>query len=314
MFSKMKRFFVTLLVLVISISLFVMPAQAAEKKATVEIPVSVKLSGTLPAVSETFQIQLKADNASFPMPKGAANSIYTLPIVGAGSGEFSITFNDLGIYSYTISQKAGSNNKCFYDETVYEMTVYVTNAADGGFETNVAIYKKGESEKLDNVVFNNRYANPAKVTLTAIKTLNNRTPNDNAFSFLLLNKNGELEEKVYNKGQAVTFKTLVFDEEGTFVYTMQETIGSKSNIKYDKSVFTITIVVEKDENGDYQAQVSYEKNDKAYEGTPRFANKTRSTTPQTGDMFKMGLWVSLLVLSFVGLVVLVFFTIKKRKK
>ena len=332
MVSNMKRFLIMVLVLVLSMGLFVMPAQAAgDYTPEVTVPVTLNLTGTLPGTPDVFSIQLKADQASFPMPSGAANGVYTLPL-NAGldaegkpnasvSGNFVIEFNRVGIYTYTIYQLSINDEDCYQDETVYNMTVYVTNtAAYDGFETSVAIYKRGENG--ENVgtkgpaVFNNRYADPVEVPLTAIKTLDGKTPNDKTFSFRLKNSLGIQVERVYNDGKKVTFTPLVFDEIGEYTYKITEVTGLNRKITYDKSVYTVTIDVTKDENGDYQAEVTYEKDGKDYEGTPRFVNKTKPTgsSPVTGDMFRMGLWVSLLVLSFAGLVILVVFWFKKRKK
>lgn len=304
-----------LMVLAISISLLALPGHAAGTTQKVEIPVSVELSGTLPGQPDVFNIQLKADQESFPMPTGASKGVYTLPITGAGSGKLSISFDALGVYTYTIRQKDVSFKNCYPDKSVYKMTIFVTNAPDGGFETNVAIYLQGVADptKQDSVTFKNRYANPVTVPLSAIKTLNNRTPGDNAFSFRLVNAAGQVEETVWNKGQSVEFTSLTFDQEGTWVYKMSEVIGSKTNMIYDKSVYTVTIQVDKDENGDYQAKVSYLKGDKDYEGTPRFANKTKSSTPQTGDMFRLYLWVGVMVVSLIAIVVLLAFRFRKKK-
>lgn len=315
MLSKMKRFLATLLVLVLSIGMFIMPAQAVDKTPTVEIPVSLELSGTLPQTADVFRIQLKADKASYPMPEGAADGVYTLPFTGAGSDSFRITFNALGVYTYTIRQTTGSIKNCYLDTSVYEMTISVTNAPDGGYETNVAIYLQGVKDptKQDSVTFKNRYANPVKVTLSAIKTVNNRTPDDNAFSFTLVRADGSVAQTVKNKGQSVDFAPLLYDTEGTYVYKMSEVIGNKSNMIYDKSVYTVTVLVEKDDNGDYQAKVSYQKADKDYEGTPRFANKTKSVTPSTGDMFRLYLWVGIMAVSFVAIVILLALRLRKKK-
>ena len=316
MSNKVKRFFMTLLVLVMSISMFAVPVQAADNTPTVEIPVAVELSGTEPRVPEIFQIQLTAGDAAYSMPTGSSGGTYTLPISGDGSGKFSITFNRVGVYTYRIQQKAGTNPDCYQDQSSYDVTISITNAEDGGLTASVAIYLHGSetATKQYSVVFKNRYANPVTVPLTAIKTLNSRPPKDDAFSFVLKDENGLELERVSNVAKDVTFTPLAFDTEGTYVYKISEVIGKKSSIIYDKSVYTVTIKVEKDENGDYQAEVSCLKGTKAYEGTPRFANKTKSSTPTTGDLFRMGLWVSLMVISVAAVAVLVTFWLKKRKK
>ena len=113
MTNKMKRLLTAVLVLMISISLFVIPAQAAgDFTPEVTIPVTVDLTGTLPETPDVFSIQLKANQASCPMPSGAADGVYTLPLNAgvdaqgkpndSASGSFVLEFDRLGIYTYTI--------------------------------------------------------------------------------------------------------------------------------------------------------------------------------------------------------------------
>lgn len=332
MLSKMNRFLTILLVLVLGMGLFVLPARAAgDFTPEVTIPVTVDLTGTLPETPDVFSIQLKANQASCPMPSGAADGVYTLPLNAgvdaqgkpndSASGSFVLEFERLGIYTYTIRQLSIGDEDCYQDDTVYNLTVYVTNTDKyDGFQTSIAIYKQGpdggNTGSKVPVVFSNRYANPVEVPLTAIKTMDGKTPKDKAFSFRLKTEGGVQVERVYNTGRNVVFTPLTFDEAGTYVYKLSEVTGLSRKITYDKSVYTVTVEVTKDENGDYQADVAYEKDGKAYEGTPRFANKTKpsGSSPATGDMFRMGLWVSLLVLSLGGLVTLVVFWFRKRKK
>ena len=307
-----------LLVLVMSAGMLVLPTQAEDYSPEVTIPVSVALSGGLPEVPETFQIVLEAKDSSCAMPAGSADGVYTLPLTAASgatsvSGKLVIEFNTLGVYTYTISQKNIGNPDCYQENYRYTMTVYVTNAETGGYQTNVAIYRENLEgpAKQDSVTFKNRYANPVDVTLTAIKTMDRLEPKDNKFSFQLLDKDEKLIETVYNDGKNVVFSPLTFDKAGTYQYEMAELLGKDEDIIYDKSIYKVTIDVEKDTNGDYQAKVSYKKHFLGYEGTPRFANYTKTDNPITGDMFRMGLWVTLLGGSLVALIVLIVVGVKK---
>ena len=64
----------------------------------------------------------------------------------------------LGIYTYTISQKAGTNKLASYDDSVYNLVIYVTNAETGeGFETTVLLYKTGNTNKFEEADFYNEY-------------------------------------------------------------------------------------------------------------------------------------------------------------
>ena len=134
----------------------------AEETPGVSIPVTVSLSGQLPKPAENYTIKLRADDPSYPMPAGTVNGVYEMKITGAATQNFpTITYDRVGIYTYTVWQEAGSNKKCTYDETMYYLTVYITNAEDGsGLESTVVLHLKPglEGEKVPDIVFANKYA------------------------------------------------------------------------------------------------------------------------------------------------------------
>ncbi len=145
------------------------PAFAAEDP-SVSIPVTITLSGTKPNPAENYTIKLAADDPSYPMPEGAKNGVYTMTITGAATKNLpTITYDQVGIYTYKISQVAGSNKKCTYDKSVYTLTVYITNAEGGdGLEVNavVRLLKDGEEgkDKLGEATFKNVYPTVKPVT------------------------------------------------------------------------------------------------------------------------------------------------------
>ncbi len=125
----------------------------------ITIPVTVSASGTLPETAEDFTIKLKADDASNPMPDGADGDEYTMTITGSATKNLpAITYDELGVYTYTIYQVAGNNKKCTYDDKVYSLTVYVTNAEDGsGLEVSAVLYPDTEDDKQACAEFKNQY-------------------------------------------------------------------------------------------------------------------------------------------------------------
>ena len=157
------------------------PAFAAENPG-VSIPVTVSLSGTLPKPAEDFTIKLRADNASYPMPEGSVGDIYTMTITGADTKNFpTITYNRVGVYTYTIYQVAGNNKKCTYDDTVYALTVYITNAEDGsGLEATAVLYPDSEGNKLPGAEFDNEYetVKPTPTDPDTPRTGDESTPTD----------------------------------------------------------------------------------------------------------------------------------------
>lgn len=119
--------------------------------------------------------------------------------------------------------------------------------------------------------------NPAKVALTAIKTLDGIAPTGSSFVFVLKDENGRIVQTKSNNGDQIFFDTMSFSNTGTYKYTVEEVAGNDRNINYDGNLYTVIIKVTK--SGDYHAEISYEKNGTAYQGKLVFANTTKSSPP-----------------------------------
>ena len=135
------------------------PKALAAEVSTVELPVTVRLTGFPPEVDEDFEIVLKSNDSAYPMPIDSSSGVYKMVITGASTAKLpEINFSALGIYTYTISQTAGADELCTYDESVYNVKVYITNAEDGsGLESTVIAYMTSEADKLDEIEFINDY-------------------------------------------------------------------------------------------------------------------------------------------------------------
>lgn len=155
--KRVQSVFAALLVVVFGMLAYgpkVLAAQVPE----VEVPVKITLSGTLPGTPEQFTIRLEAEDAANPMPEGSEDGIYSMEIKGADEKSFPvITYTRVGIYNYEIYQEAGKNGDCTYDRAAYRMTVYVTNAEEGGLESTTVLYKDNQGDKLDKAAFHNVY-------------------------------------------------------------------------------------------------------------------------------------------------------------
>lgn len=323
--------------------------ESAPKK--IEVPVQVDLTGTLPDTAESFEIVLNpaSGEETNPMPAGSENGAYTLIVNGDGSTSLTanfpeIEFTRVGIYHYTITQTPGSNPDCYYDPAVYALTVYVTNADNGGLEKSFTLYKDNSTVKTDKALFTNDYADPDIVTIQAIKTLDGKTPRDGRFSFYLTDEEQkEILQEVTNAGQDVIFDEIVFDKIGEYIYYLYEKDENRSDIIYDTSIYKIIVSVSKAEDdiengkaGDYAADVSFEKDGRSYQGTPVFRNyteeeeddddssssssssskkpvvKDEKDPPNTGDDNNLALWLILMVVCVVLILCVVFFG-RKRK-
>jgi len=315
MAKNVKRFALVLCLLALCVGMMTMTALAVDyDPVTATIPVEVALTGTLPSTPDTFQVELKADDPAYPMPAGAVDGVAVMELVGSGTDSFNITFNNLGVYTYTVKQLDLGNKDCYQDKGIYDITVYVVNNADyTAFDLTVVVCRQGETEKSD-ILFQNRYANPTFAELSATKTMDKKVPKDGAFQFELLDAEGVAVQAVTNVGSDVVFTPILCNQEGEFTYTIREVAGTNSKIIYDKNAYTAVITVYKDANGDYQCEVAYKLNDTVLDAVPAFANKTKPVTPATGDNANMALWGGIMVAALAAIVVLLLTMKKKANK
>ena len=324
MSKKMKQLIMALLVIVMSVTILAIPA-AADTKYTASIPVEVRIDPNyVPVVEETFEILVTPGSADFPMPANCSNGIYK--IVGADTGSLDFTLPGLGVYTYEISQvDRDSKDDCYEDDSVYDLTIYVLNEdsehpSQGGIVVQVTLKLRGDKDdtKPATALFINKYAKPVQAAFAATKIYNDKTPKTDLFDFQLKNAKGELLQTVSNVGKNVNFKPIVFDEEGVYTYTISEVLNTRPGVIYDESVYKVTVTVTRDiaNKGNYEAKVTYEKNDKTVEADDVvFVNKSKTGgNPFTGDLFRMGLWLSVMAISLVGILVLLVVWFKNKKK
>ncbi len=136
----------------------IMPAAFAQQPLSIQINVQKTLEGTLPAEPETFIIRLTAEGENTPMPNGRYGGSCDLSITGAGSAVFpDITFDTVGIYSYTIEEIPGTNADCTYDTRTYRLTISILNGEEDSLYSEIALRENGKTEKKNVAVFNNVY-------------------------------------------------------------------------------------------------------------------------------------------------------------
>lgn len=148
-----------------------------------------------------------------------------------------------------------------YDGTTYTVVTTVTDNGDG---TLTATHKlEGTTESAG---FTNKYhAMPTQVSIGAIKVLEGRELKKDEFSFKLAGE--DVESTVTNDADGkVSFDKFEYSEPGTYVYTISEVKGDEAGMTYDKSVFTATVNVVDDGEGNLKASVAYAKGDKSVEG------------------------------------------------
>ena len=324
MMKNLKRFALVLCLVALCVSMMGVAAFAVSyDPVTATIPVEITLSGHLPEVPDTFQVELTADDPAFPMPEGSQDGVYIMELTDDPADEFGptfgntfdITYDKHGIYTYTVKQLELGNEDCYQDAHTYKVIAQVINNEDyTAFDLIVVVYRDDQTEKRDDIIFENRYAMPTEVQLSATKTMDGKTPKEGAFEFELLDAQGNVLETVSNNETGdVIFLPISYYKADTYTYIIREVKGNNDKIIYDQSQYTAVVNVEKDDNGDYTATLAYVKDDKPVDGAA-FANKTKPVTPQTGDTANPLLWGGIMAAALIAIVVLLLAMKKKTKK
>ena len=170
-----------------------------------------------------------------------------------------------GTHTYTL-REACPNALGLYKGVTYDSATYtiVTTVSDNGDGTLTAAHKlEGTTESAG---FTNKYhAMPTQVSIGAIKVLEGRELKKDEFSFKLVGE--DIESTVTNDADGkINFDKFEYDEPGTYVYTISEVKGDEAGMTYDKSVFTATVNVADDGEGNLKANVAFTKGDKSVKG------------------------------------------------
>ena len=176
-----------------------------------------------------------------------------------------IRYEAPGTHTYTL-REACPNALGLYKGVTYDSATYtvVTTVSDNGDGTLTATHKlEGTTESAG---FTNKYhAMPTQVSIGAVKVLEGRELKKDEFSFKLVGE--DVESTVTNDADGkINFDKFEYDEPGTYVYTISEVKGDEAGMTYDKSVFTATVNVVDDGEGNLKANIAFTKGDKSVEG------------------------------------------------
>lgn len=176
-----------------------------------------------------------------------------------------IRYEAPGTHTYTL-REACPNALGLYKGVTYDGATYtvVTTVSDNGDGTLTVTHKlEGTTESAG---FTNKYhAMPTQVSIGALKVLEGRELKKDEFSFKLVGE--DIESTVTNDADGkINFDKFEYSEPGAHVYTISEVKGDEAGMTYDKSVFTATVNVVDDGEGNLKASVTYTKGDKSVEG------------------------------------------------
>ena len=160
--------FLSALLMAAGMLLFPVNAAAADQGTiAVTLPVVQTFTeegGTAPG--STFDYTLKADDTSYPMPQGSADGVYDFTLTGSASAGLLFTYDRVGVYSYTIYENTGSSENYTYDKNVYTVQVYIKNAGNTSFSSEV-IAKNQSGDKVPTIGFENSYRLTPQITPAA---------------------------------------------------------------------------------------------------------------------------------------------------
>ena len=226
-----------------------------DSSVTDQVKTVKRLTGRDLAAGE-FTFELLEDDVVVANGTNDANGTVTLS---------PIRYEAPGTHTYTL-REACPNALGLYKGVTYDGATYtvVTTVSDNGDGTLTATHKlEGTTESAG---FTNKYhAMPTQVSIGAVKVLEGRELKKDEFSFKLVGE--DIESTVTNDADGkINFDKFEYDEPGTHAYTISEVKGDEVGMTYDKSVFTVTVNVVDDGEGNLKANVAFTKGDKSVEG------------------------------------------------
>ena len=142
-------------------------ADAAAQKTVAKIPVSqtFEIKNQAPdGLNREFQYIMTCEEEKTPMPEKTSEGTYTFTLKDNDKKVIEIAYEHAGVYYYNLKQQVSDKKDKFsYDETNYKVAVYVTNADNGGLDTQVVV-NNPDGTKSAEVFFHNSYTGdkPAK--------------------------------------------------------------------------------------------------------------------------------------------------------
>lgn len=178
-----------------------------------------------------------------------------------------ITYTKPGNHLYMVREVNQGETGITYDDQTYMIHTKITDNGDGTLKAEHQVLAGiGEDDQMipaegNAITFQNSYkAEPANITIEAVKKLEGGTLKEGQFTFQLKDKDGKAAAEVKNKKDgAVRFENLTFDSEGTYEYTISEVNDKQTGVTYDENVYKLTVSVTDDGSGVLSAKVSGDK-------------------------------------------------------
>ena len=214
--------------------------------------------------------ELEAGKYEFELKKGE-EVVDTATNAADGTVTFKeIEFKTAGDYTYTISEKAGSEKGVTYDTAKHEVKVKVTDNGQGQLVATVPD---------NNPTFTNTYkAAKTTATITAKKVLDGKALEADKYEFELKEGDEVIGTAKNAADGTVTFKDIEYKEAGDHTYTITEKAGSEAGVTYDTATHEVTVNVT--DNGQGQLVATATNNNPTFTNTYKAA-ETKATITAT---------------------------------
>ncbi len=216
-----------------------------------------------------------------------------------------ITYTEIGIYYYLITETAGDETNCItYDDTRYLAAVDIIDDGEGQLWVADVTYTV-DGEPIEEVTFVNEYVpGPAAAQIPGVKVLEGKVLTEGQFSFELYAADeawvlGDKLETVQNALDGTfTFTAISYTEAGTYYYVVKEVNGGQEidGVTYDDTVYHVRVDVTDDLVGQLHADTVITDPEGEEVDAATFINSYEEGPPKTGDT-SMGLWLAVLFVS-----------------
>ena len=219
-------------------------------KATVHFNGQKVLEGR-PLKADEFTFNVTSDEENAPMPE--KTEVKNEEGGNINFGTITYGKDDLGdatekTFTYQVKESGEQPGVANDTET---KTVKVTVKDDGEGH----ITAETEPKEAPLFAFNNTYSTTSKEssvtdTVKIRKTLTGRKLKNKEFTFVLKDKDRKnVAEAKNNADGSVAFKSLTFDEVGTYNYIVKEVKGNAKRVSYDANAYNVTATVTDNLNG-----------------------------------------------------------------
>ncbi len=186
-------------------------------------------------------------------------------VQNAADGTFAfqtLPFDKAGVYYYAVAEEQGGLGGVTYDDTVYRITVTVTDNQKGALVAEVAIATAATA--VEAMGFTNLYtADSASQIFTGNKVLTGRPLKEGEFSFALYQTGADfaistdaLQTVQNNAGGSFAFEAVHFERAGQYYFAIAEVKGDLGGVSYDGTLYCVTVTVTDDGQGQLVAKIT----------------------------------------------------------